>query len=106
MARVGRSGYSSDVTLRLDAEAAEPLPANGSPQSGAFRPTNAADTEIAFLDPAPQSTGNAALSAFDGANPNGTWCLFVQKQVQNNPGYISGGWELEITTKIKARKKR
>jgi subtilisin-like proprotein convertase family protein len=106
LADVGRDTYVNDVTLRLDDEAEEPLPDAAGLQSGAFRPTNAAGSAVAFLSEAPQTTGSAALSAFDGSNPNGTWRLFVQKQIQDNPGYISGGWELEIQTRVKAKNKK
>ena len=73
------------MTLRLDDEAEEPLPAAAGLQSGAFRPTTAAGSAVAFLSEAPQTTGSAALSAFDGSNPNGTWRLNRQKQIQDNP---------------------
>lgn len=107
MANVGAVVEVSNVTLRLDDEAAAPLPVDAKLQSGAFRPTNA-DGVIAFNAPAPPVTSaNEALSIFDGSNPNGTWRLFVQDEYgPEGPGGFSDGWALEITTQAKAKKKR
>ncbi|MGH2615506.1 MAG: hypothetical protein ACRDJC_09730 [Thermomicrobiales bacterium] len=96
------------VTLGLDDEADAPL-AKGALHPGTFLPTNINDAAIAFNAPAPTASANAALSVFDGTDPNGTWRLFVQDD--NGPkdsGAFAGGWELEITAKAKAknRKKR
>jgi hypothetical protein len=106
MAGVGGNSGVEDATLRLDDEATEPLPVAAPLQSGTFRPTNASGGAIAFLDPAPQASANTALSVFDGTNANGRWLLFVQDQFQADTGVFDDGWELEITTKAKARKKR
>ncbi len=107
MANVGAVVDVSDVTLRLDDEAAAPLPVDAKLQSGDFRPTND-DGVIAFNAPAPQGTSaNESLSVFDGSNPNGTWRLFVQDEYgPEDPGSFSDGWALEITTQVKATKKK
>jgi subtilisin-like proprotein convertase family protein len=107
MGNVGGSGEALDVTLRLDDEAAEPLPNEGAPQSGTFRPTAAPGSTDVFNPPAPLLNGNSALSVFDGTNPNGTWRLFVQDEYgESDSGVFAGGWTLEITAKVKAKKKR
>jgi subtilisin-like proprotein convertase family protein len=106
MADVGGDADVEGVTLLLDDEAAAPLP-SGILQSGAFRPTNASGNPIAFNAPAPSAGANAALSVFDGADPNGIWRLYVQDD--HGPagiGYFEGGWDLEITTKAKKKKRR
>jgi subtilisin-like proprotein convertase family protein len=106
MALVG-DGAVNDATLRLDDDAASQFP-RGALQSGTFRPANAEGDDVAFNPPAPEVTsGNAALSVFDGANPNGTWRLFVMDTyAPTDPGIFADGWALEITTKAKARKRR
>lgn len=104
----GPSPEATDATLRLDDEAAAAFPYSyTSLTSGTYRPANYAGSAIAFNGPAPSANGNAALSVFDRTNPNEAWRLFVQdKDGSAYPGAIAGGWELEITTKVKARKKR
>jgi subtilisin-like proprotein convertase family protein len=107
LADVGGGVGVDDVTLRLDDEATESLPNLGTLQSGAFRPTSIVFGSIAFNAPAPTTSANTALSVFDGTNPNGTWRLFVQDDYGlYDPGAIGGGWDLEITTTITAKKKR
>ena len=107
MAEVGGSTDIADVTLRLDDEAAAELPEAAKLQSGAFRPTNVTGKPFEFNAPAPLPSANTALSVFDGGNPNGTWRLFVNdEQGYLYPGAFEGGWELEITTKVKAKKKK
>ncbi len=107
MANAGQGFAINEVTLTLDDEARELLPAQAKLQSGAFRPTNVTGSAIPFDPPAPAARPRAALSAFDGGNPNGTWRLFVQDEDGPlNAGKIVGGWELEITTKVKRKKKQ
>jgi subtilisin-like proprotein convertase family protein len=110
MANVGESGPLgplNEVTLRLDDEAEAQLPDQTGFPSGAYRPTNATNTVIAFNAPAPSASTNAALSVFDGGNPNGTWSLFVQGQPgPNDFGAFAGGWALEIKAKVKTNKKK
>jgi subtilisin-like proprotein convertase family protein len=107
MANAGQGLAINEVTLTLDDEAPEGLPDHAKLQSGAFQPTNATGSAIAFEPPAPAAGPRAALSVFDGGNPNGTWRLFVQDEDGPlNAGKIVGGWEIEITTKVKGKKRR
>jgi subtilisin-like proprotein convertase family protein len=107
MTHVGWVLSATDVALRLDDEATAALPTNAKLQSGHFRPTNAASGPVVFNAPAPAPGANASLSVFDGGNPNGTWRLFVQDRVGGlSSGSFEGGWELEITARVKAKKKR
>jgi hypothetical protein len=113
MSDVGGSLPAVDVNLVLDDQAASPLPELTQLVSGTFQPTNyysaAFDT---FPGPAPQPTGNTALSTFNSQNPNGTWQLFVVDDTPLKGGSIAGGWTLEITAEVdvavaaKQRKKR
>jgi subtilisin-like proprotein convertase family protein len=105
MADVGGDFATAGVSLRLDDEAAVAL-GSFRLQSGAYRPVNRLGEPIAFNDPAPTAGANDALSVFDGANPNGTWRLFVQDRHVGIPGAFAGGWELEITAQVKANKKK
>jgi subtilisin-like proprotein convertase family protein len=106
MSDIGEKTNTSGVTLLLDDEASSPIP-DASLESGVYRPTNN-DEIVAFNVPAPPvTTANAALSIFDGGDPNGEWRLFVQDRYGKfDSGIVAGGWELEITTKAKKKKKR
>lgn len=107
MADVGKEFDVSGVTLTLDDEAKASLPFNAQLGSGTFRPTNRLGNPIAFNAPAPTAGGNAALSVFDGSDPNGTWRLFVQDAAAAfDDGAFAGGWEIEVTVKAKKTEKR
>jgi hypothetical protein len=110
MAWVGGGEDIAGVNLRLDDEAQAPLPEleDIELQSGAYWPVNGSSGIIEFNTPAPPVTrANAGLAIFDGTDPNGTWRLFVQdRYALAEIGAFNGGWELEIQTQVKARKKR
>ena len=109
MAGVGGSDDVAGVTVRVNEEAAGPMPVagEGALGSGTFTPTVFVNMAITFNAPAPGPTARSELSDFDSTNPNGTWHLFVQDDSGSvNPGAFAGGWELEITAKVKAKKRR
>jgi subtilisin-like proprotein convertase family protein len=105
LADVGGTTLITDVTLRLDDEAATLLPDASTLQSGSFRPTNATGAAISFNDPAPSANASAALSVFDGTDPNGTWRLFAQDDDAPTGIGFFDSWALEITAKAKKRKR-
>ena len=98
---VGRIISVTNVDLTLDDEAASSLP-QSELTSGAFRPTDinsAGQPADTFAAPAPAPDGSVALSTFDGANPNGTWRLFVTDNANGDVGDL-GGWALRITAEV------
>jgi hypothetical protein len=100
---VGQGALVAGLTLRLDDEAAAPLPTGGAPlTSGTFRPTNYDDGEglDAFDNPAPVPSGNAALAVFGGMDPDGEWRLFIRDDSASDGGQLTGGWELRITATL------
>jgi subtilisin-like proprotein convertase family protein len=102
MANSGGGFDLSGVTLTLDDEAAASLPMQQQIESGRFRPTNIGNDEIEFNGPAPVASANAALTVFDGGNPNGTWRLYVQDKIGDvDGGVLAGGWALEIEARVK-----
>jgi subtilisin-like proprotein convertase family protein len=93
-----------NITLTLDDRAVSALPVTSQIVSGTFRPTS--DGPIDTLPaPAPVTGQTVALSVFNGANPNGLWQLFVRDDSNMNNGEIAGGWSLEITAKVKKKKR-
>jgi subtilisin-like proprotein convertase family protein len=102
MSDVGHSSNVKDIDLTLDDEAAAALPQREDDvTSGTFRPTNNvgfnADT---FAAPAPALNGNVALSGFDGADPNGTWQLWVMDSDGGTGNEDIGSWALQITAEV------
>lgn len=103
MSDVGGARAVSGITLTLDDAAADALPDSGSLTSGTFRPTDIDNGSDAFPPPAPMADAKSALSVFNGANPNGTWRLFIVDASGNDSGSLDG-WSLEITATVKKRK--
>jgi subtilisin-like proprotein convertase family protein len=91
----------NNVTVTLDDQAAQPLPADDELVTGAFRPANLGDSNDPFPAPAPTPDGAVALAAFNGINPNGEWQLFVVDDQEGFTGSVAGGWELKLKVKVK-----
>ena len=106
MSDVGGAIPVNNVNLILDDAAATSLPDDGPLVSGTFKPTNSNPGADSFPAPAPTTDGNSLLSVFNGANPNGTWQLWVDDDPGNGPAQFSGGWGIEITAKVKKKKKK
>ena len=108
MSDVGAAVAVSNLNLVLDDAANASLPDDGPLTSGTFKPTNIAGGGGAdsFPPPAPTTNGNSALSVFNGANPNGTWQLWIDDDPGNGPAQFSGGWSIEITAQVKKKKKK
>jgi subtilisin-like proprotein convertase family protein len=89
----------NNLTLTFDDAALFPVPCGGTLTSGTYKPTNCpgfigSDT---FPPPAPVPNPIAALSNFNGQNPNGVWSLYVVDDASLDTGSISG-WSITITT--------
>jgi subtilisin-like proprotein convertase family protein len=98
MSRAG-SGVGSaiaDVNLTFDDAAANSVPATGVIPSGTYKPTDY-NSSLVFYPPVtgPYVTN---LSVLKGANPNGTWSLYVQDDLLSDNGQITGGWLVKIVT--------
>jgi subtilisin-like proprotein convertase family protein len=97
MSDVGGNPNLVNVTLTFDDNAANTLPDATQITSGRYRPTNIG-TGDTFPSPAPSSGYGAALSAFDGTDPNGTWSLFARDDSSTDTGNIARGWSLTVIT--------
>jgi subtilisin-like proprotein convertase family protein len=95
---VGGDLPASGVNLVLSDGAASPLPDDGPLVSGTFRPTNAAGTGTeSWPPPAPAPSGGSALSAFAGADPNGTWRLYAADDEAGDDGALASGFCLDLS---------
>jgi hypothetical protein len=112
MSDVAGNSDSVDLTLTLDDGAAEGLPGAYALASGSYRPSNRSfgmpsdPVDPIPAPPPPQHLDSDLLSAFDGANPNGAWQLFVFDDTTGDVGVVAGGWSLEITAKVKVKKRK
>ena len=103
MSDAGGGGAPSNINLTFDDAAATAVPDGAPIVSGTFRPANYEGTASdAFAAPAPAGPYATVLAAFNGANPNGTWSLFVRDDFSGFAGSISGGWRLNIQTAVPA----
>ncbi len=93
------------VTITLDDTAANSLPDTATLTSGSFKPANYSTVQDVlavgapagpYFTPAPGG-GDTLNSVYSGANPNGTWSLYVSDDSGGDAGLISG-WSLNITT--------
>ncbi|MCA9877093.1 MAG: hypothetical protein KC442_04915 [Thermomicrobiales bacterium] len=106
MSDVGSVHPVSNVNLILDDDAANPLPDTDQLISGTYRPANYNGSMDSWPAPAPGPSGNSALSVFNGQNPNGEWQLWINDWQGNGPGSFANGWSIEITAKVKKKKKK
>jgi hypothetical protein len=97
----GEEMPETNLTLTLDDEAANPLPADNSLDSGTFQPTNIDLSSDNFPSPAPPRDGNG-LALFNGLDPNGEWRLFIIDDSADDTGSIDS-WKLEITARVRKR---
>lgn len=100
MSDAGGDNVVSGLVLNFSDSSTVFLPDSGRIVSGSYRPSNfepaAADT---FPPPVPSGTLGSLLAVFNGTNPNGLWRLYAICDSQSpNGGFISGGWQLSITT--------
>ncbi len=99
MSDTGGGNSISNRTIIFDDFAAGFLPDSTLISSGTFKPSDYTSTPT-DLYPVPAPTGpySSTLSVFNGANPNGTWSLFVVDDTFFNSGSIAKGWSLSIST--------
>jgi subtilisin-like proprotein convertase family protein len=92
-----------DVTF--DDEATSSMPDGGQLFDQSYIPVNFVGNDPEGRDlfpaPAPLLTDAAALSVFDGSDPNGAWRLYIVDDAADNGGVLLGGWSLEITARVR-----
>lgn len=75
-------------------------PDSGQLVSRAYRPINYETTSDVFPQTSWTAPFNTNLAVFNGANPNGTWRLYVVDDTGQNTGSIVGGWQLTLETQV------
>lgn len=105
MSDAGGSTDVQDATLTFDDEAATQISTSDELTSGTVRPANHTGDDP-FPAPAPAPNANVALTAFNGAKPDGRWRLFIHDDANNDTGGVDDGWTLEITAKVKKEKNK
>jgi hypothetical protein len=99
MSDVGGSDEVADLMITFADSASRSMPDGGTIESGLYRPSDGTGAGgFQGHDPAPGPPYESHLSALAGADPNGTWRLFVHDDAALDFGQISGGWSVEITT--------
>src|SRR6185503_14243940 len=102
MSDAGASVGVTNVVLKFDDSAPLQLPQEGPIVSGTYHPTDYTDPPPADADnfplPAPAGPYATALAAFNGANVNGLWSLYVMDDFAGDNGRITGGWHLAFST--------
>jgi len=91
----GGGGDVNNIGLTFDDEAAATVADAGPLAGGTYKPTNIGSPD-AMTSPAPGEPYDAALSAFTGTDPNGTWSLYVVDDASQDAGVMASGWTLTI----------
>ena len=89
---IGNLTGLTNATLTFD-DAAGALPQSGYVPGGTYRPTSYGS--IGFAAPAP-SGAVTNLAVFNGTDPNGTWLLYVQDDMQYDDGLMAKGWAINV----------
>src|SRR5439155_6275873 len=96
MADAGGGQPVTNLNLTFDDNAANVLGEFDPLASGTYRPGNLGSGD-SFPAPAPAGPIGAGLYTFRGANPNGTWSLYVLDDAPADRGSIGRGWVLTLS---------
>ena len=99
MSDVGGGDEVNGLDLTFDDQAPSGIADDASPTTGSYRPSDVVVPGFPdrFDAPAPALSGNTALSAFNGTNPNGVWSLYAVDDFADDNGILAG-WSLDIET--------
>jgi subtilisin-like proprotein convertase family protein len=89
--------FVTNNTYTLDDEASASMPAGSTCPTGTYKPTDVNPGDV-MQAPAPAGPYPAALSTFDGLDPNGTWSLFITDDLGGGNGFFINNPALVITT--------
>ncbi|MFN7141470.1 MAG: putative Ig domain-containing protein, partial [Limisphaerales bacterium] len=100
MSDAGGSGQLNSVNLTFDDAAAASLPSGGGIPSGTYKPTDHPGSDSDLFPSGPVGPFGSVLSVFKDTQPNGNWALYIRDQYIDDTGNISGGWRLNIITRV------
>jgi subtilisin-like proprotein convertase family protein len=86
----------TDVDLSFSDFAVNGLPDDERITTSTYLPSNFEGAD-SWPDPAPPDSGATALAAFNGADPNGTWSLYVIDGAEGDQGRIDG-WCVSVAS--------
>jgi subtilisin-like proprotein convertase family protein len=89
--------FVTNNTYTLDDEASASMPAGSTCPTGTYKPTDVNPGDV-MQAPAPAGPYPAALSTFDGLDPNGTWSLFITDDLGGGNGFFINDPALVFTT--------
>jgi subtilisin-like proprotein convertase family protein len=95
----GGDGNVTNIDLTFDDDATTVIPNEGPMVGGTFRAS-------VFEFPGDSDAPYDPLSTFEGSGANGAWQLFVFDDLDDESGQIANGWSLEITAKVKVKRKK
>ena len=87
----------SDASVKFDDSAPTFAPDAGVIESISYKPSNY-EVGDSVPPPGPPEPYSTSLATFNGADPNGTWSLFINDDTAGNAGLLRFGWALNITT--------
>jgi len=98
MSDVGGTDNIDNVDITFDDAGAGPILNEGRIVKGTYQPSNSDGGDSDAFANAPSPSGTT-LAAFDDADPNGNWKLYVRDDSTNDySGSIAAGWSIRITT--------
>ncbi|MEJ5237293.1 MAG: reprolysin-like metallopeptidase [Limisphaera sp.] len=91
------NGTNASGTLTFDDAAPGIWPAEGPLRTGTNQPSAYDPESDPQVDPGPSGRMGFRLSDFGGADPNGTWALYLWDDAAGDTGQLTFGWRLELT---------
>ena len=95
MSDVGTGNPISNATIGFSDASASFAPKSGLVATGVYKPTDYSPEDNLPL-PAPLGPYATSLAAFNGADANGTWSLYVVDDALVDTGMLAGGWSLTL----------
>lgn len=98
MSDAGGGTAVTNLTLTFTDGASDDVPAAPPLSSREYRPRNYDPVADPMPVPAPASPYGTTLGSLSGSNANGDWKLYIVDDTPSDSGFVTGGWELFVTT--------